>query len=450
MSAKVTLIITEGSLKGQQFIFDSRTTCIIGRAKDCHPQLPNDNAHSTISRYHCLLDINPPDIRVRDFGSRNGTYVNGKIIGQRQPNQSPEEGAKLNFPEYDLKDGDEIKLGNTVFQIGIEVTSIEETTQTLSLNQLTEQTKSLSSQQPSLPTIPTDDPNLTILGNYTIEKLLGKGGFGEVYLARHNLSNERVALKIMRPQIAAKPLAIEMFQRETENTKALTHPNVVQLRDYGYHDGTFFLTLDYCDGGSVFELMQQRGGCLPIDEAVPIILQALDGLDYAHNAEIPYVKLKDGTLGKGRGLVHRDIKPSNLLLSNVNGSTITKVADYGLAKAFDQAGLSGLSMSGSTAGTPHFMPRQQVINFKYAKPEVDVWAIAASLYYMLTSTFPRTFIGDPFLAVLKTNALPIRNRNASIPKPLAEVIDLALVDKPEIYFQTASDFKQALLTESGL
>lgn len=302
------------------------------------------------------------------------------------------------------------------------------------------------SQPPLVQAIQTDDPNPITLGNYTLEKLLGKGGFGEVHLARHNLSNERVALKVMRPQIAAKPLAIEMFQRETENTKALKHPNVVQLRDYGYHDGTFFFTLDYCDGGNVTDLMQQRGGCLPIDEAVPIILQALEGLDYAHNAEIPFVKLKNGTLGKGRGLVHRDIKPSNLLLSQVNGSTITKVADYGLAKAFDLAGFSGLSMSGAAAGTPHFMPRQQVINFKYAKPEVDVWAIAASLYYMLTSTFPRDFVGDPFLAVLQTNAVPIRNRNASIPKPLAEVIDLALIDKPEIYFKTASDLKQALLS----
>jgi len=98
MPAKVILTIIEGSLKGQEFVIDSRTTCIMGRAKDCHPQIPDDEHHRTISRYHCLLDINPPDIRVRDFGSLNGTYVNGKKIGQRQVNQTPEEGAKLKFP----------------------------------------------------------------------------------------------------------------------------------------------------------------------------------------------------------------------------------------------------------------------------------------------------------------------------------------------------------------
>ena len=103
MTSKVTLTITAGNLKGQEFIFDTRTTCIIGRAKDCYPKIPDDEKHRTISRYHCLLDINPPDIRVRDFGSKNGTFVNSKKIGQREAHQSLEEAAQIQFPEYDLQ-----------------------------------------------------------------------------------------------------------------------------------------------------------------------------------------------------------------------------------------------------------------------------------------------------------------------------------------------------------
>lgn len=103
MSSKVTLTITAGNLKDQEFIFDTRTTCIIGRAKDCYPNIPDDEKHRTISRYHCLLDINPPDIRVRDFGSKNGTFVNSKKIGQREAHQSLEEAAQIQFPEYDLQ-----------------------------------------------------------------------------------------------------------------------------------------------------------------------------------------------------------------------------------------------------------------------------------------------------------------------------------------------------------
>ena len=451
MPAKVTLTVTEGSLKGREFVFDSRTTCIIGRAKDCNPQLPDDAEHNTISRYHCLLDINPPDIRIRDFGSKNGTYVNDQKIGQRQPDQSPEEGAQLNFPEYDLKAGDTIKLGNTVFQVSIQVDN--QATQTPNLVNTPVYATKIAPEPPKFSEVikgllqqaDAGESKLLAIRGYTTLRELGQGGCGAVYLARHDQTSELVALKVMLSKVAAKPSAIDMFLREIENNKALQHPNVVQLRAYGYDNGTFFFTLDYCNGGSVADLMRQRGGKLSIDEAVPIILQTLDGLNYAHNTEIPCVKCANGTIAKGRGLVHRDLKPHNILLANVNGSRVAKIADYGLAKAFDLAGLSGQTMTGHAAGTPRFMPRQQVINFKHAKPEVDVWAVAASLYNMLTGAYPRDFGNqDPFLAVLQTNPVLIRQRDALIPKRLAELIDLALVDNPEIHFKNAAAFKRAL------
>ncbi|MEO1672256.1 MAG: FHA domain-containing protein, partial [Cyanobacteria bacterium J06631_2] len=90
MPAQVSLTITEGKLKGKEFPFDSRSTCIIGRHPNCNIQIPNDKDHSSISRYHCFLDINPPDIRIKDFGSLHGTYVNGECIGKRAANQTPE------------------------------------------------------------------------------------------------------------------------------------------------------------------------------------------------------------------------------------------------------------------------------------------------------------------------------------------------------------------------
>lgn len=449
--AQVTLTVTKGRLKGQEFVFNSRTTCIIGRAKDCYPQLPDDADHNTISRYHCLLDINPPDIRVRDLGSLHGTYVNGEKIGQRQPQQTPEEAAQLKFPENDLKDGDEIKLGKTTFQVKIEVDN--PTTQSSNLVNTTVCATEIAPELPkcskiikgSLQQAEPSDNNLVSIRGYTTLKKLGQGGCSAVYLVCHDQSKELMALKVMLPKVATKSWVIAMFLREVENTKALQHPNVVKLRDYGYDHGTFFFTLEYCNGGSVADLIRQRGGRLSIDEAIPIILQTLDGLEYAHNAEIPYVKRADGNIGKGWGLVHRDLKPGNIFLTQVGDSRIAKVGDYGLAKAFDLAGLSGQTRSGTKAGTPRFMPRQQVINFKYAKPEVDVWAAAASLYNMLTGTYPRNFSDkDPFLTVLQTDPVPICQRDSLIPKPLAELIDLALIDKPEIHFKTAAEFKQAL------
>ena len=122
------------------------------------------------------------------------------------------------------------------------------------------------------------------------------------------------------------------------------------------------------------------------------------------------------------------------------------MGDYGLAKAFDQAGLSGLTCTGAVAGTPYFMPRQQVLDFRFAQPEVDVWAASASLYNMLTGACPRDFPRgeDRWQVVLHTRPVPIRERNAAVPKRLADVIDEALIDDPDIRFKTAADLKDAL------
>jgi len=448
MSSKVTLTITSGNLKGQEFIFDTRTTCILGRAKDCYPKIPDDEKHRTISRYHCLLDINPPDIRVRDFGSKNGTFVNCEKIGQREAHQTPEEAAQIQFPEYDLQGGDEFTLSDTSFRVGVALDP--------------EIVKTIQHQTP--PVIPSNQANLWemlqafllkavanesnigVLGDYVLLKELGRGGFSLVYLARHKRTNEQVALKVMLPKVAANQRAVNWFLREVENMKVLKHPNVVKLKEFGYADETFFFTMEYCDGGSVVDLMEKRGfSTLPIGEAVAIILQVLDGLTYTHNAEIPNVRLADGSFAKERGLIHRDLKPGNIFLANVGGKQVAKIGDYGLAKAFDQAGLSGQTMTGNVVGTPYFMPRQQVIDYKYAKPEVDVWAAAACLYVMITGKFPRNFVGiDPFRAVLDTAAVPVRDRTPAIPKPLANVIDRALIDNPEIYYKSAAEFKQAL------
>jgi pSer/pThr/pTyr-binding forkhead associated (FHA) protein len=111
MAARVTLTIAQGSLQGREYVFEQRARCTIGRACDCTIVLPNDLEHGDVSRRHCLLDIDPPLVRVADLGSRNGTFVNGDKI----------EPGELVMPE--LKDGDELRLASTVFQVNIAVTA---------------------------------------------------------------------------------------------------------------------------------------------------------------------------------------------------------------------------------------------------------------------------------------------------------------------------------------
>lgn len=443
MSPKVTLTITQGKFSGKQYIFESRSTCIIGRNHDCNLQLANE-IDMTISRYHCLLDINPPDIRLRDLGSLNGTFVNSEKIGQRKRNQSAEEGLKLTFPEYDLQDGDEIKLGDTLFKIGVEVEKLE-SIKTPKIVPEEVKPNCLNIIQRLLESAAQGDKNLSAISGYKLVKSLGKGGFGEVFLAQHTQARKFVALKVMLPAVSSQERGVETFLNEVENTKALHHSHVAQLFDYGFAEKTFFFTMEYCESGNIWDFMQKLGWRLRVDIAVEIILQVLDGLIYAHQAEIPNFQLADGKLVKGKGLVHRDLNPNNIFIINANDKIVAKIGDYGLAKAFDLAGLSGQTLTGSQMGTPAFIPRQQVLDFKHALPEVDVWATAACLYNMLTGYFPRDFTGDPWLAVLQNDPVPILKRNNSIPKKLAEVIDLALVEKPQITFQTAEEFKRELM-----
>jgi serine/threonine protein kinase len=267
---------------------------------------------------------------------------------------------------------------------------------------------------------------------------------GAVYLLQHEDDEEAHALKVMLPRLDLGKQPEDVFIREMENTNALRHPNIVRVISVGGWQGTLFFTMEYCAGGSAADLTA-AGGRLPIPEAIEIMLQVLNGLEYAHQAVVP-VQLADGSLSHARGVVHRDLKPWNILLSEDANRQIAKVGDFGLSKAFEAAGLTGLTETGEMGGTLQFMPRQQFINYRYAKPEVDVWAAAASLYWMLTGRVPRECPpGKTWGEVIrKERAVPIRNHNRSIPSPLASVIDAALNDSSTLTYPTAAGFAAAL------
>src|SRR5207244_1317519 len=125
--ARVTLTLAGADGQARQLVFEERTTCILGREKDCNPRFPQDKQHRTISRHHCLLDVNPPDVCVRDLGSRGGTYVNGELIGQRPEGMDHIQGRQLVFPERNLKDGDELRLcqsGAAAFRVSVKAPTL--------------------------------------------------------------------------------------------------------------------------------------------------------------------------------------------------------------------------------------------------------------------------------------------------------------------------------------
>jgi serine/threonine-protein kinase len=451
MPARITLSVTQGTLPQPEYLFAERTTCVIGREEDCDPRVPNDKEHRSISRMHCMFDINPPDVHVCDMASKYGTFLNGTNIGQRET----EEQRGKPLPEHALKDGDEVRLGNPAvgksitFRVGVfvptccntcaaEIPEAEKAAAQKSMGifqcagcreKAARQAEPLRKKARTCPRCGRDvsaemgenrqgdficaackaDPlalvsrlldlartgkkDLLAIQGYRIERELGKGGMGAAYLARHEKSGAQVALKVMLPEVAADQAATDRFQREADLTRSLRHRNIVRLHDCGCSQGTFFFTLEFCEGGSVAQLMAQQCGTLSVDEAAGITLQALAGLEYAHQAEVTS-RLADGSTQTSRGLVHRDLSPQNLFLTGQENSRVVKVGDFGLAKAYDQAGLTNRTRTGTAAGKPCFIPRQQVVNYKYAGADVDVWAMAACFYNMVTGEFPRDFPED--------------------------------------------------------
>lgn len=494
MPATVTLSVIDGSSAGAQYEFTERAVCIVGRAADCKPQIPQDGEESMlVSRHHCLLDINPPDIRVRDFGSLNGTFVNDEKIGSRLAGQSPEEGALLEFRELDLSDGDEIQLGNTVFRVGIHVPVLcagcgrELPNADGSESRMCPECRAHSASQGTqmadagphcsvcgraladvagrvgeavcascqqdanavaldlLRKAADGDAGLAPLRRYELVTELARNDQNIVYLAR-NADAEQIALKLLIPKIPVDQHARQAFLQDLAKLKRLTHPNVVPVRDCGASGATFYVTSEYCPGGSVADVMRNQGHPFDPATAVSIIKQILAGLEYAHGVSFADDSSPRGPAGK-RGVVHRHITPHNILLPIAGSTRTAKLTDFGLAKSFDAAGFSGHAMSGTGAqNLVAFMPRPQLVNYRFAKPEVDVWACAASLYWMLTGLPPREFPRgkDPITIVLHDKPVPIHDRNITVPPALATVIDDALIDQPRIGVTSAAALSDAI------
>ena len=206
---------------------------------------------------------------------------------------------------------------------------------------------------------------------YTTLRELGRGAMGVVYQARHNLTGQMVALKLIMPETATTRAAIDRFQREISVISQLRHPNIVELYEQGMTRGQFWFAMEYVAGTNLETLAKADPGRYPIKQACRLTCQMLKGLEQAHQL----------------GFVHRDIKPENILIAQAPEGLTVKISDFGLAKSFRGVGLSGLTFSGEMRGTVPFMPPEQMLDFKTVTPLADLYATAATLYYLLTCQY---------------------------------------------------------------
>ncbi len=262
---------------------------------------------------------------------------------------------------------------------------------------------------------------------------IAHGPMASVYRARWLANGVVVACKILAPERPVGARAAERFLREIEVMKGLRHGALVTLLATGVSRGRLYLVMPLCEGGDLDARVLACGGVLSVEEATGHMVRALEGLAHMH----------------ARSLVHRDVKPSNILL---DGAGHAMLADFGIAKSFVDAGMSDLTSSaGTPVGTPGFMAREQVTNFRFVHPVTDVWAAGATLYFLLTGRTPRAMTTHRSWreAILSSPVVPIRVHAPDLPASLAKVVDRALEERVEDRYPDAAGLLSALRRAGG-
>ncbi len=259
---------------------------------------------------------------------------------------------------------------------------------------------------------------------YRIERELGAGGMATVYLAQDLRHDRQVALKVLRPELAAV-IGAERFLHEIKTTANLQHPHILPLFDSGTVDGTVFYVMPFVQGETLRDRLG-REKQLPIDDAVRITREVASALDYAHR----------------HGVIHRDIKPENILLHD--GQAL--VADFGIALAASSAGGSRMTETGMSLGTPHYMSPEQAMGEREITPRSDVYALGCVTYEMLTGDPP--FTGSTAQAivaqVITEDPKPPTLRRKTIPPHVEAAVLTALAKLPADRFASAAEFSAAL------
>jgi len=265
-----------------------------------------------------------------------------------------------------------------------------------------------------------------LAGRYTLEQELGAGGMATVYLAEDVRHARRVALKVLRPELAAV-IGAERFLAEIKTTANLQHPHILPLFDSGAVDGTVFYVMPFVEGETLRDRLT-REKQLPVADALRLASEVAGALDYAHR----------------HGVIHRDIKPENILLHD--GQAL--VADFGIALAASRADGGGrMTETGMSLGTPHYMSPEQAMGERSLDARTDVYALGAVTYEMLTGDPP--FTGSSAQAivakVMTEKPAPIRGFRDTVPETVEAAVLVALAKLPADRFDSAAGFARALV-----
>jgi serine/threonine protein kinase len=262
---------------------------------------------------------------------------------------------------------------------------------------------------------------------YELEKEIGRGGMGIVFLARDARLKRNVAIKLLPPELAFRSEIRSRFLREAETAAQLSHPSIVPIYSVDEKQGLVFFVMAYVDGLNLAQLIHEKGAIDPVDVR-RIIREVADALAYAHE----------------RGVVHRDIKPDNILLDKQSGRPM--VTDFGIARAISDGADARLTATGIAIGTPAFMSPEQSAGDRALDGRSDLYSLGVVAYQMLCGDLPFVANNTPALLVkhLSEAPVPIDRRTANVPADLSRAVMLCLEKNPSDRFASARELVQAL------
>jgi serine/threonine protein kinase len=388
----------------------------IGRDVLADVSLPHD---LVLSPRHCEIEIGPASCRIQDLASRSGMVLNGESIDVA-----------------DLHGGEVLRIG--LSEMSLTFVRPEVFARTLI------GTNSDSSMDAT--TSGRSSHGLLEIPGYSIRRRIGQGGMGVVYEAVQETSQQRVAIKTIIPIPGTTGKAIDLFRREMALLAGLDHPHIVRYLESGEHAGQIYLVMEYVDAMDLKGTLKSINPSESVRLCCEIMCQVLSALGYAH----------------AQKLVHRDVKPHNILVSRTANRFSAKLADFGLAKNFELAGLSQLTADQEIRGTPAFMPWEQFQNSRYARPTVDLYSVAATLFYLLTGKTPGHTNPGGFTQTTVTSILRLLTRSGvapeesadvrqaleRLPEGLGDILYRALASAPGQRFPTAGSMRKALLPYS--
>jgi serine/threonine protein kinase len=261
-----------------------------------------------------------------------------------------------------------------------------------------------------------------VIGNYKILEKIGEGGMGAVYKGVDLMLEREVAIKALRPELARQPHIVERFRAEAVTLAKLYHPNIATLHSFLRELDDYFMVMEFVRGETLDSML--RRGAMPVDRAITLFCQSLEGIDHAHKM----------------GIVHRDIKPANIMLTE-SGSI--KVMDFGIARVL---GSARMTKQGNIIGTIEYMSPEQVRG-QETDARSDIYSLGMLLYEMLTGRVPFTHNSEYELmrSQIEEAPTPPRDFAPHIPLPVEEAIMRSLAKKAEARFQSAGEFRKSLL-----